>query len=99
MRDFKSLTDFNNVAFISTRIAGTDGVSLEIEKWAEVFEQGRFWMLSILPENWIGRRNNPISSLKRILPTPTSKMFIYGHSGQPNAIVQYPKRHISWQLN
>ena len=28
----------NNVGFISTRIAGTDGVSLELEKWANVFE-------------------------------------------------------------
>ena len=27
------------VAFISTRIAGTDGVSLEIEKWADVMER------------------------------------------------------------
>jgi glycosyltransferase involved in cell wall biosynthesis len=27
------------VAFISTRIAGTDGVSLELEKWANVFEK------------------------------------------------------------
>ena len=42
MRDFKSITEFKNVAFISTRIAGTDGVSLEIEKWAEVFEQEGF---------------------------------------------------------
>jgi glycosyltransferase involved in cell wall biosynthesis len=42
MRDFNSITDFKNVAFISTRIAGTDGVSLEIEKWAEVFEQEGF---------------------------------------------------------
>ena len=42
MRDFKSITDFKNVAFVSTRIAGTDGVSLEIEKWARVFEQEGF---------------------------------------------------------
>ncbi len=28
----------HNVGFISTRIAGTDGVSLEISKWADVFE-------------------------------------------------------------
>jgi len=42
MRDFKSITEFKNVAFISTRIAGTDGVSLEIEKWAEVFEKEGF---------------------------------------------------------
>ncbi len=42
MRDFMSLTDFSRVAFISTRIAGTDGVSLEIEKWADVFEQEGF---------------------------------------------------------
>ncbi len=27
------------VAFVSTRIAGTDGVSLEIEKWANVIEK------------------------------------------------------------
>jgi glycosyltransferase involved in cell wall biosynthesis len=30
---------FRNIGFISTRIAGTDGVSLEIEKWAEVLER------------------------------------------------------------
>ena len=42
MPDYKSITDFKNVAFISTRIAGTDGVSLEIEKWADIFEQEGF---------------------------------------------------------
>ena len=31
-----------NVGFISTRIAGTDGVSLEIEKWASVLERNDF---------------------------------------------------------
>lgn len=31
--------DFKNVGFISTRIAGTDGVSLEIAKWASVLER------------------------------------------------------------
>jgi mannosylglucosylglycerate synthase len=29
----------HNVGFISTRFAGTDGVSLETEKWAQVFEK------------------------------------------------------------
>ncbi len=42
MREFVSLTDFSRVGFISTRIAGTDGVSLEIEKWADVFETEGF---------------------------------------------------------
>ena len=28
----------HNVGFVSTRFAGTDGVSLETEKWAAVFE-------------------------------------------------------------
>jgi glycosyltransferase involved in cell wall biosynthesis len=28
----------HNVGFVSTRLAGTDGVSLETEKWADVFE-------------------------------------------------------------
>ncbi|RLE05553.1 MAG: glycosyltransferase family 1 protein [Candidatus Aminicenantes bacterium] len=31
-----------NIGFISTRIAGIDGVSLEIEKWAEVLSQEGF---------------------------------------------------------
>ena len=31
--------NFQNIGFISTRIAGTDGVSLEIEKWTEVLER------------------------------------------------------------
>lgn len=29
----------HNVGFISTRLAGTDGVSLEAEKWARIFEK------------------------------------------------------------
>jgi len=32
----------HNVGFISTRFMGTDGVSLETAKWAEVFEARRF---------------------------------------------------------
>lgn len=32
----------HNVGFVSTRIAGTDGVSLEITKWADVFEAEGF---------------------------------------------------------
>jgi len=31
-----------NIGFISTRIAGTDGVSLEIEKWTKVLERNSF---------------------------------------------------------
>jgi len=31
-----------NIGFISTRIAGTDGVSLEIRKWADVLERNRY---------------------------------------------------------
>jgi len=31
-----------NIGFISTRIAGTDGVSLEIQKWADVLERNRY---------------------------------------------------------
>ena len=32
----------HNVGFISTRFAGTDGVSLETAKWADVFERVGF---------------------------------------------------------
>ena len=29
----------HNAGFVSTRFAGTDGVSLETEKWADIFEK------------------------------------------------------------
>jgi len=35
----KRISEIKNVGFISTRIAGTDGVSLETGKWAEVLEE------------------------------------------------------------
>jgi glycosyltransferase involved in cell wall biosynthesis len=31
-----------NIGFISTRIAGADGVSLELQKWADVLERSRY---------------------------------------------------------
>ena len=39
MPDLSLAEKVNKVGFISTRIAGTDGVSLELEKWANVFEK------------------------------------------------------------
>jgi glycosyltransferase involved in cell wall biosynthesis len=39
MPDFRNEDKVKNVGFISTRIAGTDGVSLELEKWANIFEK------------------------------------------------------------
>lgn len=47
----------NNIGFVSTRFAGTDGVSLESSKWADVFQQSGydcFWFAGELdrePEN------------------------------------------------
>lgn len=35
----KRITETENIGFISTRITGTDGVSLETRKWAEVLEE------------------------------------------------------------
>ena len=39
MSDSRTGAEVKNVGFISTRIAGTDGVSLELEKWADVFKK------------------------------------------------------------
>lgn len=36
------MDNIRNIGFISTRIEGTDGVSLEIEKWAQVLERNNF---------------------------------------------------------
>ena len=42
MPDLSLGSEFKNAGFISTRIAGTDGVSLEIEKWADIFQKEGF---------------------------------------------------------
>ncbi|MFC1822543.1 glycosyltransferase [Thermodesulfobacteriota bacterium] len=42
---------YRNIGFISTRIAGTDGVSLEIEKWAAVLERNDFTCFYFSGEN------------------------------------------------
>ena len=42
---------FRNIGFISTRIAGTDGVSLEIEKWARVLERNGYGCFYFSGEN------------------------------------------------
>lgn len=39
---FQTTKEIRNVGFISTRIAGTDGVSMEIKKWTDVLERNRF---------------------------------------------------------
>jgi len=42
LTDNNSRTTIRNIGIISTRIAGTDGVSLEIEKWASVLDTMRY---------------------------------------------------------
>ena len=40
-----------NIGFVSTRFSGTDGVTLESSKWAEVFQQSGhhcFWFAGAL---------------------------------------------------
>jgi len=42
MAECKSCGGTHNIGFISMRLSGTDGVSLETEKWADVFERHGF---------------------------------------------------------
>ena len=42
MRTCKYCGSMHKVGFVSTRLAGTDGVSLETEKWADVFAEEGF---------------------------------------------------------
>ena len=61
----------HNIGFVSTRFAGTDGVSLESAKWAQVLwdhEHRSFWFAGKLdrdpdvsmlsPQAWFGEENN-----------------------------------------
>jgi hypothetical protein len=41
MDQLKVASKIKHIGFISTRISGTDGVSLEIEKWAAIMESVR----------------------------------------------------------
>ena len=55
MHKLGELMNPKNIGFVSTRFAGTDGVSIEASKWAQVLEK----MLAVVfgsPENWIGTR-------------------------------------------
>lgn len=45
------MTGFRNIGFVSTRIAGTDGVSLEINKWATVLERNNYACFYLSGEN------------------------------------------------
>jgi len=47
----KRRTRSRHAGFISTRIAGTDGVSLEIEKWAAVLERNGYRCFYFSGEN------------------------------------------------
>ena len=47
----KGKSEIKNIGFISTRIAGTDGVSLEIEKWAAVLERNDYRCFYFSGEN------------------------------------------------
>ena len=47
----KNISAYKNIGFISTRIAGTDGVSLDIAKWAEVLERNGFECFYFSGEN------------------------------------------------
>ena len=42
MDNTKYFGKVKNVGFVSTRLAGTDGVSLETAKWERIFEQEGF---------------------------------------------------------
>ncbi|MFP3912613.1 MAG: glycosyltransferase [Desulfobacteraceae bacterium] len=51
MKTLGHTKSFKHIGFISTRIAGTDGVSLEIEKWARVLERNGYGCFYFSGEN------------------------------------------------
>ena len=50
MNGAKSQRKIKNIGFAATRLAGTDGVSLEAAKWGDVFEAERFNVFSFAGE-------------------------------------------------
>src|SRR5712671_4085343 len=52
------------IGFISTRFSGTDGVTLESRKWAQILtEMGHscFWMAGVLDEDLGARHHVPLA--------------------------------------
>ena len=59
----------NNIGFVSTRFAGTDGVSLEADKWADILEKTGT-TVSGLPESWASCRPTVFWCRKHMLNMP-----------------------------
>lgn len=53
-----------NIGFVSTRFAGTDGVSMEAGKWADVLRKSgsqRFWFANMFDKH--PERSFPVSTI------------------------------------
>jgi len=85
---FKKMS--KNIGFVSTRFAGTDGVTMEAGKWAHVLRQSGhqcFWFAGLLdrnpdrsvlvPEAYFGHADNLWISAR-----------IFGHSGRDNQVTK-----------
>ena len=80
----------HNVGFISTRFAGTDGVSLETEKWAEVFTDEGLTCFY-----FAGEIDRPINH-SHVVPEAHFKhpdikdihLNCFGHNSRPRSITQ-----------
>jgi hypothetical protein len=63
-------TDVKRVAFVSTRIAGIDGVSLEIAKWAHVLKRAGLVCCCIAGEpDRLRSSDDELDSLAASFPT------------------------------
>jgi len=79
-----------NIGFVSTRFSGTDGVSLESSKWAEVFEQGGescFWFAGQIDRNTAKSTLVPEAHFQNEQNTWINKQ-VFGRKGRDDRITE-----------
>ena len=94
MRRRKRISDIQNIGFISTRFAGTDGVSLETGKWVDVLEDMGYTCFY-----FAGELDTPpdrsLLSLKALFTHPEIDAInksIFGHITRPEDITDRIER-------
>src|SRR3989339_634164 len=84
----KNISEIKNIGFVSTRFAGTDGVSLETQKWATVLDEMGyrcFYFAGELDRPKSAAMLSPRAHFKHPVISQLNE-FVFSHTERPEAI-------------
>jgi glycosyltransferase involved in cell wall biosynthesis len=99
----KKITDIKNIGFVATRIAGTDGVTLEIGKWAEVLEAMHYACFYFAGELDTPQENSMLSAKAHFSHPQIAAIneFVFKNATRPEDIndeIEKIKRELTYDL-